>query len=191
MLKKALFAILLTLSATFFISCNDNSNNPNDMVSSNEYVLTTLDGAQIVVKKDDEGFYIDKKKDKIVIFDIFATWCPPCQDSASHLSSLQEKYKDDLIIIAITIEKQEFDKEGKIINDKYINFKSKYDARYIIVNSQQNKVLNTAITTMLGMGPRFPIPTIAMYKDGEYINHYVGAVHEEFIESDIKRALGK
>lgn len=189
MLKKALFTIILTLSATFFISCNDD--NPNDIVSANEYVLTTLDNTQIVVKQDGDAFYINNKKDKIVIFDIFATWCPPCQDSASHLSSLQDKYKDDLIIIGTTIEKPEFDKEGNIINDKFTNFKSKYDARYTIVNSEQNRVLNTAITTALEMGPRFPIPTIAMYKDGKYINHYVGAVHEEFIESDIKRALGK
>ena len=41
------------------------------------------------------------------------------------------------------------------------------------------------------MGPRYPIPLMAMYKDGKYINHYVGAVQEEFVESDIKRALNK
>lgn len=191
MLKKALFTMLLTLSATFFVSCSDDSNDPNDMESLNEYVLTTLDNTQIVIKKDIEGFYIDSKRDKIVIFDIFATWCPPCRDSATHLSSLQKKYKDDLIIIGVTIEKQEFDKEGKIINDKLNNFREKYDASYTMVNSEENKVLTTAITTMLEMGPRFPVPIIAMYKDGKYINHYVGAVHEEFIESDIKRALGK
>jgi len=32
---------------------------------------------------------------------------------------------------------------------------------------------------------------MAMYKDGVLINHFVGATQEEFIESDIKRALGK
>ena len=31
---------------------------------------------------------------------------------------------------------------------------------------------------------------MAMYLDGKLINHYVGAIEEEFIESDIKRALG-
>ncbi|MCF6331141.1 MAG: TlpA family protein disulfide reductase [Sulfurimonas sp.] len=188
MLKKALFATLITLSTLFFVSCDDD---PNDMVSSNEFVLTTLDNTEIVVKKDKDAFYIENKKDKIVIFDIFATWCPPCQDSVSHLNSLQDKFKDDLIIIGITIEEQEFDKDGNVINDKLNDFKAEYNAKYIMVNSSQNKNLNAAITTMLEMGPRHPIPVIAMYKDGEYINHYVGAVHEEFIESDIKRALGK
>jgi len=189
MLKKALFSTLIALNALFFISCSNDD--ANDMLSSNEYVLTTLNNSQIVVKQEDNGFYIDKQKDKVVIFDIFATWCPPCKASATHLSSLQDKYKDDLIIIGVTIEKPELDKDGKIINDKLNNFKIKHDARYTIVNSSQNKNLNTAITTILEMGPRFPIPTMAMYKDGKYINHYVGAVQEEFIESDIKRALGR
>jgi len=30
---------------------------------------------------------------------------------------------------------------------------------------------------------------IALYKDGKYINHYIGSVQEEFIDSDIKNAL--
>jgi len=42
---------------------------------------------------------------------------------------------------------------------------------------------------MLQLGERFPIPMMAMYKDGELIQHYIGAVEEEFIESDIKQAL--
>jgi hypothetical protein len=32
---------------------------------------------------------------------------------------------------------------------------------------------------------------MAMYKDSKLINHFVGMVEEEFIESDIKQALGK
>ena len=32
---------------------------------------------------------------------------------------------------------------------------------------------------------------LRMYKNGVLINHYVGATQEEFIESDIKNALGK
>jgi len=31
---------------------------------------------------------------------------------------------------------------------------------------------------------------MAMYKNGKLINHYVGATEEEFIDSDIRNALG-
>ena len=61
MLKKALFSLLIALSAIFFISCSDDA---NDMLSTNEFVLTTLNNSQIVVKQENGGFYIDKQKDK-------------------------------------------------------------------------------------------------------------------------------
>jgi thiol-disulfide isomerase/thioredoxin len=161
------------------------------MLASKEYVLTTTENQQLVIKKDESnGFMIDGAEGKVVLIDIFATWCPPCQASASHLTSLQEKYKDQLVVVGSTVERPEFTKEGKIINDHLEEFRLKYNAKYTIVNSDQNMRLNNAITSSLKMGKRYPIPTIVLYKDGKYINHYVGSVQEEFIESDIKRALG-
>jgi len=189
MLKKSILNLIILFSLTIFTGCfNDDA---NDMLASKEHVLTSLEGKQIVIKQDGEGFYIHGKKDKLVIFDIFATWCPPCQASASHLSSLQDKFKDDILIIGITIEKPERTEEGALINDKLNKFRLKYNARYTMVNSDVNSKISDAITKALEMGPRYPIPLMAIYKDGKYINHYVGAVQEEFVESDIKRALNK
>ena len=65
-----------------------------------------------------------------------------------------------------------------------------YDAQYTLVNSKENRRLVDDIATSLEVGDRFPIPLMAMYLDGKLVNHYVGAIEEEFIESDIKRALG-
>ena len=106
MLKKAFYSTLILLWITFITGCSndDSATDANNMVSSKEFVLTTLNNTQITVKEDTEGFYIDGQKDKLVIFDIFATWCPPCQASASHLSSIQDKYKDKVIIVGVTIE---------------------------------------------------------------------------------------
>ena len=191
MLKKTFLSIFLLFSTTFFIACSDDTKNTNDMLSSNEHVLRSLQGKQIVVKQDGDGFYLDGEKNKLIIFDIFATWCPPCQASASHLSALQEKYRNDILIIGVTIEQPEKTAKGVIINDKLNNFRLKYDAKYTMVNSDENSALSDAITKSLKMGPRYPIPLMAIYKNGKYINHYVGAIQEEFVESDIKRALNK
>jgi thiol-disulfide isomerase/thioredoxin len=189
MLNKSISIITLLLSLTFFVACFDDD--ANDMLASKEFVLTTTNNQQIIVKKNTaDGFMISGAEDKVVLFDIFATWCPPCQASASHLTSLQEKYKDELVVIGSTVERPEFTDEGLIINDKIKEFRLKYNATYTIVNSDQNVRLNDAITSSLKMGKRYPIPTIVLYKDGKYINHYVGSVQEEFLESDIKRALG-
>ena len=189
MLKKYIFSISLILTV-LFQGCSDNkeksatASSVNDLVSKNEYVLTGIDNKQYIVSKEGEGFVLKGSKDKIVIFDIFATWCPPCRATAKHLTSIQNKYKDDVIVIGITI-------EDSIENSKLEEFSKKYDASYILVNSKQNRRLSDAIVKELNLGDRYPIPTMAMYKDAKLVNHYVGATQEEFIDSDIKSALGR
>lgn len=184
MFKKYLF-LLSIIFGLLFLGCSDNKkSDANDMISADQYVLIGLDKKEYVVRKEAQGFVLKGAEGKIVIFDIFATWCPPCRAAAPHLSSLKEKYKDDLIIIGITIE------EG-IEDAKLQEFAQTYGAKYTLVNSAQNRNLTSAIVKELELGDRFPIPTMAMYKDGKLINHYVGATEEEFIESDIRNALGK
>ena len=183
MLKISFLSTLLTFTL-FFQACSDESKQePKNIVSKNEYVLTGINNTQYIAKKEPNGFTLDNAQGKVIIFDIFATWCPPCKAAASHLSSLQEKYKDNLVIIGLTI-------EDNISNEKLQEFREMYDAQYILVNSEVNRRLVDDIAKSLEVGDRFPIPLMAMYLDGKFITHYVGAIEEEFIESDIKRALG-
>lgn len=149
-----------------------------------EYHLTSIDGEKYIIKKEGNSFLLKDKKEKVVILDIFATWCPPCRASATHLSSLQEKYKDDLTIIGVSI-------ESPITNEKLQSFKETYNANYVLVNSNENERLIKDAVKELDVGSRFPIPLVIIYKDGKTINHYIGATEEEFIESDIKRVLEK
>ncbi|MDF1877840.1 TlpA family protein disulfide reductase, partial [Sulfurimonas sp. SAG-AH-194-L11] len=145
--------------------------------------LTGLDKTLYTVKKSPTGFSIKEAQGKVIILDIFATWCPPCQAEASHLSSLQKKYKDSLLVLGITV-------ENDIENAKLQNFKTQYSADYALVNSNENARLIDALAKKLKIGSNFGIPLMAMYKDGVLINFYQGAVEEEFLESDIKKALG-
>ncbi len=190
MLKNSI-TLLLLASILLFQGCSsdektnkDANAEANAMISTNDHVLTGLDNKQYVVKKDGSNFLLKDAKGKIVIFDIFATWCPPCRGAATHLTSLQEKYKDDLIIIGISI-------EDNIANSKLLQFREQYNANYILVNSNQNRPLAEAIASELKLGDRFPIPIMSLYKDGKYINHFVGVIEEELVESEIKLALGK
>jgi len=183
MLKTSLISTLLTFTLFFQACSNDIEQNTNDMIASNEYILTAINNTQYIVKKEANGFIVENTKGKIIIFDIFATWCPPCKAAAPHLSSLQAKYKDNLVIIGVTI-------EDDVSNEKLQEFREMHGAHYTLVNSKTNRRLVDDIANSLEIGDRFPIPLMAMYLDGKLINHYVGAIEEEFIESDIKRALG-
>lgn len=183
MIKKSLLSTLLCIGL-FFQACSDDVQDPNELITTHQYTLTDLNTKQYTVSNEPNGFSLDGLQGKVIIFDIFATWCPPCQAGATHLSSLQEKYKEDLLIIGVTI-------EDTISNEKLLAFQNEFNAQYTLVNSKENRRLVDAIASHLDLGERFPIPVIAMYKDGALINYYIGNIQEEFIESDIKQALGK
>ena len=190
MLKTTILSTLLTLTLFLQACSKDNNSNKNanesanNMITKDEYVLTGLDKKQYVVTKELNGFKLKGAEGKVVIFDIFATWCPPCRATAPHLSALQKKYKDDLIVIGITI-------EDNLPNQKLQDFRTTYGADYALVNSSQNRRLVNAVTRSLELGNNYPIPIMVIYKDGKLVEKYIGLVEEEFVNSDIKMALGK
>ena len=155
----------------------------NTQVAKNKIVLTSIDNKKYVLQKTTNGFQLENSKAKILILDVFATWCPPCRAEVPHLSSLQKKYNDDIKIIGVTI-------EDNIPNTKLENFKKTNNAEFTLVNSPANRELINELATKLQLGNNFGIPLLVIYKDGKLVQFYQGAVEEEFIESDIKRALG-
>ena len=44
-------------------------------------------------------------KDKVIIVDFWATWCPPCRATIPDLNKLASKFKDDVVVIGISNEK--------------------------------------------------------------------------------------
>jgi thiol-disulfide isomerase/thioredoxin len=164
----------------------DNVSQVNSMVVDNNFHLTDLKGNSYTIVKSNvngvNGFVVKEHPNKIIIFDIFATWCPPCQQEAVHLSNLQKKYNDDLLILGVTI-------EDDIVNSKLANFAKQYHADYPLVNSKDNQKTVHAVASATKVGSQFPIPLMVMYKDGKYITHYVGATPQEMIDSDISRLL--
>jgi len=187
MLNKSILSLIF-ITTLVFQGCTDKKqediSKANSMLSLNEYVLTGLDNKQYVLKKEDNGFTLKDTKAKIIILDVFATWCPPCQKGASHLNSIQEKYKDDVLVIGVNI-------EDSIPNSKLLTFREKFNANYVLVNSKQNRPLADAVAKQLHLGDSYPIPAVAIYKDGKLVKHYIGSIQEEFIQSDIKLLLGK
>ncbi len=183
MLKKSFLSLSIAIGL-FFSACSNNENDANALLSTNEFVLKEISGKEYIVTKEPNGFALKEQKDKIIILDIFATWCPPCQAEASHLTKLQEKYKDNLTIIGISV-------EDDINSTKLEAFRTEYDAHYPLANSSENRRIINAVANTLNIGRNFGIPLMAMYKNGKLVNYYQGATEEEFIESDILRALGK
>jgi thiol-disulfide isomerase/thioredoxin len=154
------------------------------IVSTASFHLLDTQGKSYVVDKRGTNFTLDDGKDKVVLFDIFATWCPPCRAEVRHLGNLQKKYGEDLIIMGVTI-------EDDVSNDELEKFKKTYGGEYLISNKAENQSLARSIASTIGVGQQFPIPLMILYKNGQYVTHYMGATQEEIIDRDIASALGK
>lgn len=179
---STLFISLLSITL-FFSGCGEESAD-EAMVSTATFKLLDTQGKAYSVEKRGTNFTLDAGEDKVVLFDIFATWCPPCRAEVRYLGNLQKKYGDDLIIMGITI-------EDDVSNHELETFLKKYGGEYLIANKGDNQPLARAIASTIGVGQQFPIPLMIMYKNGEYVTHYAGATPEEMIDSDIAQALGK
>ena len=192
-MKKISYVLLLSF-ALVFIACSKKDNEKREKTQttqkqektlniqnkkSNEITLTTVNGHKITLAKTDKGFKFSNANGKIVLVDFFATWCPPCKAEIPHLNNLQEEYKDKLEIIGVLIEPNKDNNELK-------DFINSFAINYTITNSPANMDFATAV------GGVESIPFMIMYdKNGNYVTHYLGAIPQEMIDSDIQEALKK
>jgi len=103
MLNKLIAIILLFMTISLF-GCESKSSqidkiledvNIIDDEKAPDFTLLTLDGKEVKLT-DYSG--------KIVIIDFWATWCGPCRKGIPDLVSIQKEYKDELVVIGISLD---------------------------------------------------------------------------------------
>lgn len=181
--------LFIASSLLFFSGCssekkqkdtNNSTSTPSitkEEIKAEKIVLHDLSGKEIVATPTEKGYTFSGYENKVVLVNFFATWCPPCKAEIPHLNSLQEKYKDNFVIISVLLE------ENKSLEE--LNSFVKYNAiNYIITNGMENFKFAQSV------GGVKNIPLMFLYdKKGQYSTHYVGAIPEEMIEADIKKVL--
>jgi len=181
---KFWFALFIASSMLFFNGCSSDkkkteakSEKVQEEVKNEKIILQDVSGKEIVVTPLEKGFSFSGYENKVVLVNFFATWCPPCKAEIPHLNNLQEKYKDNFVIISVLLE------ENKS-NEEISNFMKYNNIHYIITNGIENFKLAQSV------GGVKNIPLMFLYdKEGKYSTHYVGAIPEEMIDADIKKVL--
>lgn len=132
-----------------------------------EFSLKSVDGK--TVKLSDY-------KNKIVLIDFWATWCPPCRKGIPDLVELQKEYKKDLVILGISV-----DTDTKADVPDFIK---NYGINYTVVYGDQS--------TAKLFGGVSGIPTSFLIdQKGNIVDKHVGLVPKETLENGIKALMKK
>jgi len=185
---RIIFVVLIFL----LLACDDKktkaqiSNSSVENMPRDTFVLEDTKGNIHTLTFSNNKLLFHKSTQAIVLINIFATWCLPCEGIAPFLSSLQKRYAKDVFIVGIPT----YDLADK----KAINhFIEKEKLEYFISYAKDNEDLVSLLIDSLQKSHilkdnNFSIPLTLMYVEGKYFTHYEGAVPIEMIEYDIKQA---
>ena len=124
-------------------------------------------------KEYGKTFSFAEFKDKVIIVEFWATWCPPCRQSIPHLSKLQEKYKDKAVFIGIS-------GEDKTVVEKF--YSAQKEMKYRVAIDDNNK---SGETYMDGFGVN-GIPHAFIIKEGKILWHG----HPMEMDEELAKAVG-
>ncbi|MEG1649896.1 MAG: thioredoxin-like domain-containing protein [Rikenellaceae bacterium] len=81
-------------------------------------------------------------KGKFVLVEFWATWCGPCRKSIPKLNALQTEFKDDLVVVGLSNEKEDVVKD--MISPK-IEYTSAIDTKSVLKNTFEVKGVPHAV----------------------------------------------
>lgn len=168
-----------------FSACEDKQTAEEVAATKHTYTLKDTKGVEYVVNKVGQNISIVGHEGKVIVFDLFATWCPGCKVVAPHLSELQAKHKEKLLVIGITV-------QNNVTNATLDAFAKDHHANYPLSNAPDNYILAQRLAYDMRQPRSFPIPLMIMYDTkGEYFRHYIGPVAQEIMDRDVLSAQGK
>lgn len=201
-MKHFLRLFLTILSLTFFVGCDSSTPKASPSVvepfkDGDKVELKSVSGAKITLLRKNGGFVIEDDEEKILMFDIFGTFCAPCQEEAPSLMDFQLQNSDNVMLIGLNFFEE--------VSDEYVveNFAAKYNAYYFISNAATNKRLVETILRDIQYKATLQVPFKVVLKKGVYQNvrdiytnlpdtkFYIGKVGLDVIQRDIDRIVEK
>jgi thiol-disulfide isomerase/thioredoxin len=112
---------------------------------------------------------------KVVLVNFWATWCPPCREEIPILIELSEKYKDDLLIVGISMDDGPPGEVRQFARKAGINYP-------IVIRSRE-------LVAEYGGVPALPT-TFLINKEGRVVQKHEGLFSPALYETEIRALLG-
>lgn len=161
-----------------------------------QITLQSVMDKQLVLVRQNGGFVILNDEKKVLMVDIFGTFCAPCKEEAPHLTQLWRKNADKFTLIGLT----HFE---SVSDDEVRNFANNYGAFYFISNQKHNERLVKQILKDINYQNMEQLPFKVVLKNGVYqsvqdfwskgkkVKFYLGKVPTSLMEEDLKGILGQ
>ncbi len=117
---------------------------------------------------------LSQYRGKVVILDLFATWCPPCRMEIPHFVELQEKYKGSVSVVGLSYDQAPVKEVLAFAREMKINYDLFWGSEEIAKH----------------VGLRGIPHTLVLDKEGRVIKSYVGYRDKNVFEKDIQALLG-
>ena len=199
-MKKTIRAIFAALVCAIFLAgCGEDETAKapakiEGYKTGEEIALKSVFGKDLTLKRVEGGFVIKGEEDKILMFDIFGTFCPPCQKEAPDLTKFQIDNLNDFTIVALT--------HFENVTNEYVveNFAQKYNAFYFISNDAKiNDRLAAQILEDIKYERLESVPIKMVLKGGVYqeltdvdsgklgVKYYLGGIRLDAMTKDYER----
>jgi thiol-disulfide isomerase/thioredoxin len=120
---------------------------------------------------DGKSVELSSYKGKIVLLNFWATWCGPCKAEIPGFVELQEKYKDDLVIVGFSVDDPA---------DKAKAFAAEYKINYPVLLGEGREDVQESY------GPIWGIPaSFLISKDGKVCRKHLGIAPKAVFEREI------
>jgi thiol-disulfide isomerase/thioredoxin len=114
-------------------------------------------------------------KGKVILVNFWATWCGPCRAEIPSLVELQEQYKDDLVVLGLSVDDTA---------EKLLPYAAEFKMNYPVLVGNGREDVQEAF------GPLFGIPvSVIIGRDGVIAKKHSGIATKEQIEREIQTLL--
>lgn len=127
---------------------------------------------------DSKDVRLSQFKGKVIVLNLWATWCGPCRKEIPDLLKLQAAYRGDVAVLGIVVQ----DKFGANVRA----FAREFGIGYPILNGNDHQEFEKAF------GPFWGLPTsVVVDREGRIRKKHQGQVTMQQLEREIRPLIGE